>query len=180
MTCGLRIFARGLCRIKNAEDDMMRNQLRSFLLLLVSFLTSATHLPAQTGWVQQTSGTTAILMRVQFIGRDTGKVLGFNGTFLRTTNGGTNWIVDSTGVRAFYYGMSFLNANLGLVVGSYGLILRTTDGGLTWDSIPSPTEEFLHAVQFAGSGIAIAVGTTGTIIRSTRRADMDGTAGDNI
>ncbi|MCH8903844.1 MAG: hypothetical protein IIA45_08025 [Bacteroidetes bacterium] len=42
-------------------------------------------------WVQQNSGTTNTLWQVHFLVQDTGYVVGFNDTVLKTTDGGTNW-----------------------------------------------------------------------------------------
>ncbi len=64
---------------------MFRNALILFLLLVFS-------LPAYAGWVDITSGTTQPLARASFYNNDTGFVVGYGSTILKTTDGGRTWI----------------------------------------------------------------------------------------
>ena len=69
------------------------------------------------------------MISVSFTDANNGTAVGYNGTILRTTNGGTNWTSQSSGTTNCLNGVSFTDANNGTAVGGYGTILRTTNGG---------------------------------------------------
>jgi hypothetical protein len=56
--------------------------------------------------------------------------VGYNGTILHTTNGGTIWLNQST-TPYLLLGVSFSDANNGMIVGN-GIITQTTNGGITF------------------------------------------------
>jgi hypothetical protein len=74
-------------------------------------------------------------------------VVGFEGTILRTTDGGLHWTMQTSGTTRDLYGVSFIDANTGIVVGTDGTILRTTTGGVTWIEYPQPKPAQLHLEQ---------------------------------
>ncbi len=49
---------------------------------------------AQQGWIEQTSGTIWALTAVSFIDSDNGTAVGYDGTILRTTNGGVSFVEE--------------------------------------------------------------------------------------
>src|SRR3970040_770944 len=69
--------------------------------------------------------------------------LGYAGTFIKTTNGGTNWFINHEVMgeqitsQILIYSGWFFDMNTGLACGTSGKISRTTNAGATWDTIPS-------------------------------------------
>jgi dolichyl-phosphate-mannose--protein O-mannosyl transferase len=60
--------------------------------------------------------------------------VGWNGTIIRTTNGGTNWSLQTSLTTKTLESVSFTDANTGTIVGQDTTILRTTNGGTNLDS----------------------------------------------
>ncbi len=108
-----------------------------------------------------------ILEAVHFVNATTGTAVGWFGTILRTTDGGSTWVVQTSGTTDFLYGVSFTDATTGTAVGTGGTILRTTDGGSSWVSQSSGTTRVLFGVSFADATTGTAVGDVGTILRTT-------------
>jgi photosystem II stability/assembly factor-like uncharacterized protein len=82
--------------------------------------------------------------------------VGFDGTILRSTDGGTSWTLQETGTTAALFAVSFVDANTGWAVG-FGIfnsespispILHTTDGGASWTHQHSGTIQALRGVSF--------------------------------
>ena len=107
------------------------------------------------------------LFGVSFTDASNGTVTGFNGTILRTTNGGVDWIPQTSGVTVFLRNVSFTDANTGTAVGLNGTILRTTDGGVNWILQTSGTTQGIQNVSFTDANNGTVVGNAGTILRTT-------------
>ncbi|MCH8903840.1 MAG: T9SS type A sorting domain-containing protein [Bacteroidetes bacterium] len=121
-------------------------------------------------WVQQNSGTTNTLWQVHFPVQDTGYVVGFNGTILKTTDGGTSWNSLNSGTSDSFWSVHFINASEGYVVGPPGTILKTVDGGLSWINQISDSSLFLASVFFVNSDTGFAAGVDwiyGMILKTT-------------
>ena len=80
------------------------NKINLVLSVLFSF---SSFVQSQTGWVQQTSGTSSQLWSVFFVNSSTGWATGFNGTILNTVNGGTNWTPHSSGTTEHLFSVYF-------------------------------------------------------------------------
>ena len=111
---------------------------------------------------------------VSFTDVNNGTAVGYNGTILRTTNGGTNWISQTSGTTTTLFGVSFTDANTGTAVGggfngtnSEGIILRTINGGTNWTSQTSGTTLHLHSVSFIDANNGTVVAPLGSILRTT-------------
>lgn len=74
--------------------------------------------------------------------------LGYKGTIIKTTNGGTSWTDQQAGVAETLQGVSFIDANQGWIVGTDGAILHTTDGGAHWTIQPVATTDDFTSVFF--------------------------------
>ena len=122
--------------------------MKSFTKILFFFSALTQICFAQNGWFQQTSGTTDSLTGVSFIDANNGWVVGFNGTILKTTDGGANWISQESGINDDLYRVSFTDANNGTAVGDSGIILSTINGGVNWVSQLSGTTNELLGVSF--------------------------------
>jgi len=69
--------------------------MKNLSLLFIAFIIIQPTTFAQEGWFEQTSGTTEYLVGVSFTDSDNGTVVGWNGTILRTTDGGTTWTLQT-------------------------------------------------------------------------------------
>jgi len=85
-------------------------------------------------WIQQNSGTTNYLNSVYFTDSNTGYAVGFNGTILKTMDGGENWISQNSGTTNHLESVFFIDQLKGFAVG-YTLantLLKTINGGEDW------------------------------------------------
>ena len=69
-------------------------------------------------------------MRLFLFDTNNGIVVGFQGTILRTTNGGANWTAENSGTINNLWSVTFTDANNGTIVGQGGTVLRTTGPAL--------------------------------------------------
>jgi len=60
------------------------------------------------------------LRNASFIDANTGTVVGFFGTIVRTTDGGESWVIQTSGTTQNLWGVSFSDANNGTTVGEGG------------------------------------------------------------
>ncbi|MGH7726303.1 MAG: WD40/YVTN/BNR-like repeat-containing protein [Candidatus Eiseniibacteriota bacterium] len=65
-----------------------------------------------------------------FADADTGTVVGFAGTILRTTDGGQTWVPQESGTVHDLFDVFFTDTSTGTVVGESGTVLRTVTGGV--------------------------------------------------
>ena len=86
-------------------------------------------------WAAQNSGTSAALLRVQFLSTTTGWIVGGQGTILKTVDGGSTWTAQTSGARGDLQRLSFVSSSTGWVI-SFDDVLKTTDGGATWTPQP--------------------------------------------
>jgi photosystem II stability/assembly factor-like uncharacterized protein len=69
------------------------------------------------------------LNSVYFANANTGYAVGFYGTIMKTSNGGTDWTIQNSGTSNHLSSVFFTDANTGYAVGDLGTILKTTNGG---------------------------------------------------
>ena len=80
---------------------------------------------------------------------NTGTAVGYEGTIIRTTDGGETWLNQTKRDNKFVACcVCFTDTNTGTAVGSYGTILRTTNGGAIWTSQISGTTGGLEDVSY--------------------------------
>jgi photosystem II stability/assembly factor-like uncharacterized protein len=81
-------------------------------------------------WSNPLIETDAKLTDIEFVGPDTGWIVGEKGTVLYTVNGGTDWVAQPTPTESSLLGITILDdPSVGWIVGEQGLLLRTTTGG---------------------------------------------------
>jgi len=90
----------------------------------------STTLSAQ--WSQQPTNVLSNLFGVRFTSPMTGWIVGQNGTFLKTTDGGASWNQLTSPPAANLNKVFFSDGLNGWIVGDYNVILSTTDGGVSW------------------------------------------------
>ncbi len=144
--------------------------MKNFSLLFIAFLLLQLTTLAQGGWFEQTSGTTWWLSSVHFTDNNTGWAVGWNGTILKTTDGGTNWNPQSSGMIDVLSSVFFIDQNYGWAVGTnmmtnLGLLLITTNGGTNWASQTAGYS--LNSVYFIDQNYGWTVGLAGTILKTT-------------
>ena len=107
-----------------------------FVISLVVIIFSV-HIPKiYSQWIQQYTGTSAILRDIEFLNENTGWAVGDGGTCLKTTNGGTNWLQQNNpaGTKPFV-SVHIVDSNVVYLVGYFETIIKTTNGGTNWLAI---------------------------------------------
>ncbi|MDP4198040.1 MAG: YCF48-related protein [Bacteroidota bacterium] len=88
---------------------------------------------AIVGWRNVPSGTQKNLQAVCYAGSPALMfAVGFEGTFLRSSDGGNTWSTLPKPSNVDLYCVHFYDALNGVVAGDSGVLLMTKDGGLTW------------------------------------------------
>ena len=120
-------------------------------------------------WQQVACGATYALNSVYFLDSNNVFAAGFEGTFLKSTDGGVNWSISY-----FYYGgywdllaVSFKDINNGTLLGVSGLIAKTTNGGKNWAVELSGTRGHLYGICYPDAYHRMAVGAGGAILGYT-------------
>jgi hypothetical protein len=70
---------------------------------------------------------------VSFTDSNIGTIVGFNGTILRTTDGGQNWNQQFSKISINLNAVCFVDSNIGYITGGGGTILKTVNGGIITD-----------------------------------------------
>src|SRR5713101_7002233 len=144
--------------LRNRKVKNMSQKLLLFSTFMICLITWS-RVDAQTTswqWLNPLpQGNT--LLGVSFMDANAGTAVGYNGTILRTLNGGKTWTIQSSGTTNYLHGLSFTDPNMGTVVGDSGTILRTSDAGATWMRQASGTTNFLTSVFFTDANTGTAV-----------------------
>ncbi len=103
-------------------------------------------------WTLQNKIPSSYLYNISFAGNNTIFAGGFNGAYLRSTNGGNNWyggfvVVNNKSPKIS--AVQFLNQNVGYMARSYNIICKTTDGGESWVALTRDTSD----LNFAFNGL---------------------------
>ncbi len=156
----------------------------TLLIILVLHIVTINSSHAQSGWIQQQSGTNLKLCKVFFINSQTGWIVGDSGKILHTSNGGVNWISQISNTNEILRSVYFINENTGWAVGgkynyktfSPVIIIKTTDKGNTW-SIKYNLYDFnntLYSIWFINENTGYACGNgsygfelSGMLMKST-------------
>ncbi|HEY3251682.1 MAG TPA: YCF48-related protein [Ignavibacteria bacterium] len=99
--------------------------------------------------------------------------IGYAGTFIKTTNGGTNWFIthnvmgEQQNSQYFPYSGWFFDMNTGLACGTSGKISRTTNGGVSWDTISSGSTGALYGMHFINSTTGFISNYNNGILKTT-------------
>src|SRR5262245_54438010 len=107
------------------------------------------------------------LRGASFVDANTGTVVGYYGTIVRTTDAGNSWTIQSSGTTQNLWAVSLTDVNNGAAVGEGGTIVTTMDGGDHWVTRASGTTFQLRGVSFTNASNGTAVGEGGTIVRTT-------------
>ncbi len=122
-----------------------------------------------SNWTQVYSSGN-IMRSVHFYDENTGWLVGSNGLFARTVNGGAFWTgsfpFSTNNFNDIYFStVAQLGNGLdGWICADSGKILHTTNGISLWTSQPTPTSNNLRAIEIIGNLIGYCVGDGGTIL----------------
>ncbi|MGR3178867.1 MAG: WD40/YVTN/BNR-like repeat-containing protein [Candidatus Anammoxibacter sp.] len=118
-------------------------------------------------WKSQVSGTTSPLRSIFFIDSNIAWTCGFNGTILKTTDGGVNWTAQTSGTTTGLFSIFFVDSNTGWVSGNEETILKTTDGGTNWTAQTVGIFGVIQSIFFVDSNNGWAAGGSETILKTT-------------
>lgn len=139
-----------------------------FILLSFCFQTAA-----QAGWIKQNSGTFAWLHSVYFISENKGWIVGSQGTFLATSDGGKTWKQSARFTQDAIRDVHFSDERTGWILcernifssgeAASSYLMKTTDGGANWQRIEfaEAGRERLARMFFTRDGYGYAVGESG-------------------
>src|SRR5689334_17625947 len=111
---------------------------RKYILFLAVFLLLINNCFGQSGWTwSYPLPTGEDIYSIKFTDQNTGYTCGYNGTLLKTTNGGNDWIIQSKITKDFFHDVCFVNSMTGFAAGynytsTSSIIYKTTDGGSNW------------------------------------------------
>jgi photosystem II stability/assembly factor-like uncharacterized protein len=88
--------------------------------------------------------------------------VGYGGSIIATSDGGTHWVDQSITKKYLLDGVSFPDAVHGWVVGAFGTVLSTSDGGNHWIE-QHPVMADLYSVSFPDAGHGWVTGSNGLI-----------------
>jgi len=115
--------------------------MKNLFLLFIAILLLQFNSLAQSGWVQQTSGTTENLNSVFFVNENVGWAVGENGVIIYTSDGGVNWLPQTSNTTHNFYSVKFMDEEIGWALGD-GDVLKTTNGGENWNLLNAPVGHY--------------------------------------
>lgn len=146
----------------------------SFVILCCFFLSKQIY--SQSGWTFQNPYPTGnTLYSLVFANSLTGYAVGYNGTLIKTADGGASWTSINTGhngVYDFFSSVYFTSANTGYISGGggglgTGLILKTTNGGTSWVTVNPGAIYPMFGMFFINEFTGFATGSFGRVMKTT-------------
>lgn len=156
-----------------------------FVLIALASALPFHHARAAGTWTKQRSATLGWLHSVYFLDQNRGWVVGSNGTFLSTTDGGEHWNAlrppTEDNVRDIYFaddqnGWLVCERSVYLLRGKdeqRSYLLNTSDGGMTWRRVnmKGDPDARLLRVLFAPDGHGWVFGEGGMIFTTSDSGD---------
>lgn len=119
-------------------------------------------------WIPQMNLTGVSFSGAYFTDSLNGHICGSNGTYRRTTNGGTTWFSSSTTLpTSSLYALSFTSASVGYMGSQDGRLFRTANGGVSWTAVSTGVTLSIGDINFPNADTGYAVGGTGLVMRTT-------------
>ena len=107
---------------------------------------------------------------VMFVNNEIGYLLGYNGVFYKTLDGGKNWKKNEN-INHFLKGkhrfrkMAYFDAFRLMVVGDEGIVAYSNDAGDSWMRVKTETTENLYNLETVRKNKAFCVGNNGTMLK---------------
>src|SRR5687768_9521425 len=114
-------------------NKYLRISKKCFILIFLTF----SFTPLFSQWAKMYTGNSNHLKSIYFVNDSVGFSSGFNGTIIKTVNGGKTWSILSSGSTADLYSIFFTDVNNGFAGGAVGVLLKTTNGGTSWTQVAS-------------------------------------------
>ncbi len=124
-------------------------------------------------WIQQNSGTNNRLMTCFFLDENIGWAAGYNGTIVKTSDGGTNWTSQSLSTADDIHSIFFVDSLSGWIVlyefipDRHAIIMHTTDGGESWQTQLTEWGFTLHKIFFTDNNNGYALGSNGILYKTS-------------
>lgn len=137
------------------------------LLIYFLFININVYSQVNSGWYwvnPQPQGHN--LTSVTYINNNTFIAVGWNGTILRSTNGGQNWSNFRYSTTRDFFKVKFVDQNTGFAVGDSSLILKTTDSGMNWNRINFYSTDSFRDLTFMDANTVFII-STGNLIKTT-------------
>lgn len=137
------------------------------ILLFAAILLSGSESFGQ--WQQLPTNTFNPLLDVSFPG-GTGYAVGFDGTIIKSTYGGSTWTHQASGTTSHLYTVWFHDENNGIAGGDDDQIVRTTDGGNTWTAVSTGLPVSYRDIFFMNADTGFLAGgntNLGYILKTT-------------
>ena len=144
--------------------------MKTIAISVFFFITSLLIYPQ---WIQQNSGTTKSFHNLYFLNENLGWVCGYDGTILKTSDGGQNWISHNLGTLDDVHAIYFKDPSIGWAVlyeyvpDRHGSIIHTTDGGDIWNVQLSEWGNTLHSIHFSDENNGWVAGSNGIVFHTT-------------
>ncbi|MBI2420393.1 MAG: T9SS type A sorting domain-containing protein [Ignavibacteriales bacterium] len=113
------------------------------------------------------TGTNSDILAIDFIDKDNGMVVAYNGTSARTTDGGLTWAMLSPITSGNPWDMDLVDSLNAYVACTGEKIYRTTDGGQTWVLQLAVGGLGTYGISAATKDISVAGGTSGNTYYTT-------------
>ena len=143
------------------------------LIISFSFFLLSLLYPIYPQWTQQNSGTQKLLLNLYFFNEELGWVCGYDGTILKTTNGGAEWISKNIGTLDDIHDIFFIDSLKGWAVlyefspFRHGSIIHSTDGGNSWNVQLSVLDYTFHSIHFSDNNNGWVAGSNGIVYHTT-------------
>ena len=133
--------------------------------ILIMVIFSAQAVMAQSGWemVYSETASSKTIKGFSFVPGanndwQTGWAAQFDGTILKTTDGGDTWTAYTQSYSSQVWGISFVDENTGYICGLGGKIMKSTDGGVTWTLVFNTSGYAFNKIMFKDANNGVATG----------------------
>lgn len=96
---------------------------------------------------------------------NTAYAVGYDGTVIRTTDGGTTWYTLNSGTASLLNAAAFENTTDGVIVGNSGVTLKSTSSGITL--VASVTNRHLRDISYNSSATRYSIAGQSRIVLQT-------------
>jgi photosystem II stability/assembly factor-like uncharacterized protein len=120
-------------------------------------------------WTLSETQTTTLLLKVNSYNGQVVLAAGYDGTILRSIDGGESFVQVTSGVGSGIdlWGLQMLNDTLGFACGVNQTLLKTTDAGLTWVPVNTGFNQHYWALDFFNEQIGMIACGGGKILKTT-------------